>query len=152
MNLPQGAWWIDEPKVLGSRAPSESTLSRMRALGFEVLVSLLGEHETAPYDVKFAQALGLDFHHIPVDDFSAPTGEQISSFLRLIKATDGPMILHCAHGFGRTGTFAAAYWMARGFSYEAAVIRVREARPGAVETQGQLAVLKELESRLRSGG
>lgn len=152
MDLPQGAWWIDEPKVLGTRAPSEGTLSDLRARGFEVLVSLLGEREGPPYDVSFARAIGYECHHIPVDDFSAPTGEQISAFLQIAGTTDRPMILHCAHGFGRTGTFAAAYWMAMGLGFEEAVLRVRSARPGAVETPGQLASLRDLESRLKSGG
>src|SRR5262249_7565713 len=52
-------WWIDKPRVLGSRNPSDSDLERLRRDGFGVLVSLLCEKERAPrYGIARATALG----------------------------------------------------------------------------------------------
>jgi protein-tyrosine phosphatase len=56
-------------------------------------------------------------------------------------------IVHCQGGSGRTGTFAAAYWIARGRSASEAIAIVRRARPGAVETPEQEAVLEDFAKR-----
>jgi len=49
--------------------------------------------------------------------------------------------LHCRAGLGRTGTVAARVLLERGLNVQAAVDLVRQARPGAIETQVQEAYL-----------
>jgi hypothetical protein len=74
-------WWIDKPRLLGSRNPSDSDLERLRRDGFGVLVSLLCEKERAPrYDIARATALGYVRYNIPVRDFSPPTLDQLEQF------------------------------------------------------------------------
>lgn len=147
-------WWIDKPCLLGSsNLTDDADLERLRQGGFAVLVSLLKEDEQPPgYDVGHAADAGFTRHSIPVKDFYPPTVDQLEQFVGLI-ATLPPgtrTIVHCEGGTGRTGTFAAAYWVAKGLTVSEAVARVRKARPGAVETPGQEAVLREFASRHRA--
>jgi atypical dual specificity phosphatase len=142
-------WWIDDPHLLGSRNPALADLEQLRRNGFEVLISLLKEDEQSPrYDVARAAALGFRRHNIPVKDFSPPTVAQLEHFLRLIADARGAKtIVHCEGGSGRTGTFAAAYWIAKGLKVYDAIARVREARCHAVETPEQEAALREFAAK-----
>jgi atypical dual specificity phosphatase len=146
-------WWIDEPHLLGSRNPSLEDLTQLRQDGFSVLVSLLDESEQPPrYDVGRATALGFERHNIPVKDFCPPTVEQLDQFVRLLAGLPpgAKTVVHCEGGTGRTGTFAAAYWIAKGLNVCGAIARVRKARPNAVETHKQEAALKDFEAHWKS--
>lgn len=143
-------WWIDNPHLLGSRNPTVADLEQLRRDGFGVLISLLKEDEQSPrYDVGRATALGFVRHNIPVEDFSPPTVDQLEQFVRLIAElpSGGKAIVHCEGGTGRTGTFAAAYWVAKGLTVSRAIAHVRKARPHAVETPEQEAVLRDFGAR-----
>ena len=91
--------------------------------------------------------LGLKRTNLGVADFHAPSVDQLSQFVDLVEAegSRGKTLVHCQGGTGRTGTAAAAYWIAKGVPFEEAVAKVREARPGAVETEEQLAMLRAFE-------
>ena len=112
-------WWIDSPRVLGSPNPSTADLEQLRLEGFEVIISLLREQEQTPkYDVARAIELGFIKHNIPVKDFNPPTVEQLLEFIRIVEplAEGTKMVIHCQAGMGRTGTFAAAYWIGKGMA------------------------------------
>jgi atypical dual specificity phosphatase len=145
-------WWIDEPRLLGSCNPTTDDLSKLRADGVSVIVSLLDEEVQPPkYDLARVEAMGYERHNIPVPDFHPPTVEQLRQFVDLLQQLpEGEkVILHCQAGIGRTGTFAAAYWIARGLTVDDALATVRQARPFAVETTLQRAVLDEFARTLR---
>jgi len=145
-------WWIDEPTLAGGPNPTDDELTALRGRGFATIVCLLDPGEQAlNYDVGRADAAGFRRHEIPVRDFGAPTLEQIETFVRIVERSgpeDGNVLVHCQGGTGRTGTMAAAYWIARGLTAEAAIEKVRRARPKAVETEVQKLRLREFE-RLR---
>lgn len=143
-------WWIDEPHLIGSRNPSRGDLEQLRADGFAVLVSLLREDDQAPgYDVAWVSTLGFVRHNIPVKDFHPPTVDQLEQFVSLVRELPpgAKAIVHCEGGTGRTGTFAAAYWVAKGMTVANAITRVRKARRHAVETPEQEAAVKNFASR-----
>lgn len=139
-------WWIDEPLLVGTSNPSGEDLEQFRSEGFTLLVSLLSEDEQSPnYDPAAAEELGFERLNIPVKDFNPPSLDQLVSFVDLldrVKSTDR-VVVHCAGGSGRTGTFAVAYWIAKGMGPKEAVAHVRQVKPGAVETREQLNVLAE---------
>lgn len=133
-------WWIDAPHILGSENPTSTGLEKLSGEGFTILICLLDEDAQAPrYDATAARTLGFVRHTIPVKDRHAPTINQLNQFMKLLDALpeSAKTIVHCEGGIGRTGTFAAAYWVAKGMSASDAIARVRQARPGALETPEQ---------------
>lgn len=143
-------WRIDKPYLLGSSNPSDADLEKLRDDGFGVLVSLLCEQVQPPrYDITYAHALGFDRHKIPVRDFHPPKVDQLQQFVKLVGdlPAGAKAIVHCEGGSGRTGTFAAAYWVAKGLTVPDAITHVRKARHHAVETLEQEAAVKEFASR-----
>src|SRR5205085_3036220 len=83
---------------------------------------------------------GLLVLHVPVEDMEAPTQAQLDhcvSAIRRARAQGLGVAVHCAAGLGRTGSVLAAYFVAQGFTAEAAITRVRDLRPGSVETESQ---------------
>jgi atypical dual specificity phosphatase len=78
--------------------------------------------------------------HLPVEDFTPPTLAQIDRFLSEVdraKSEGVALGIHCTAGKGRTGTMLAAYLVSRGLSAEDAMAKIRELRPGSVETTAQ---------------
>jgi len=144
------AWWIDEPRLLGSCNPTTADLEKLRSEGFQMLISLLREDEQAPrYDARRLDSLGIVRHNIPVKDFHPPTPHQLATFVDLLEgqAADVKVVVHCQGGTGRTGTFAAAYWISKGLSASEAIAHIRKVRPHAVETKEQRAALEHFARR-----
>jgi len=141
-------WWIDEPLVMGSSNPSEADLRDLRAQGFAILVCLLDPKEQSPnYQEAKAINLGYRLHAIAIRDFRPPSLAQLREFVTLARGASDrtKLLVHCQGGTGRTGTMAAAYWISKGLSKEAAVSRIRQARPHAVEMPEQHRCLQEFE-------
>jgi atypical dual specificity phosphatase len=139
-------WWIDEPHLLGSCNPTTADLEELRAQGFSMIVSLLEEDLQPPkYDLARVEAIGYTRRNIAVMEFHSPDVEQLLEFVDLMRRLpEGTKaILHCQAGIGRTGTFAAAYWIAKGLTVDEALARVGAARPLAVETREQRDALDE---------
>ncbi len=139
-------WWIDEPRLLGCRNPKTSELEALGLEGFTVIVSLLQEEQQPPaYDLTRAQALGFARHNIAVKDFNPPTVSQLRQFVELIERLPKGtrVVVHCQGGSGRTGTFAAAYWITKGMVASSAISRVRKVRQHAIETEEQEAALAD---------
>ncbi len=143
-------WWIDKPRLLGSRNPTVADLEQLRRKGFGVLISLLKEQEQPPrYDPASATSLRFVRHNIPVKDFRHPTVDQLEQFVRLIAELPpgAKAVVHCEGGTGRTGTFAAAHWVTKGMTVSGAIAHVRKARHHAVETAEQEASLRDFAAK-----
>lgn len=144
------AWWIDRPWVLGSDNPTTEDLEYLRSEGFEVLISLLHEDKQPPkYDAKLAKQMGFIRYSIPVEDFHPPTVDQLLEFARISGEITHKrkMLIHCQAGMGRTGAFAAAYWIAKGMPVADAIALVRKNRINAIETLEQEEVLESFAVR-----
>ena len=134
--------WLEEGRVLACRYPRvEPALADLARRGISVLVNL---HERGHDPGRLARH-GLVEVHLPVKDFSAPSPGQIEEGVAAIAravAAGGRVAVHCGGGLGRTGTLLACYLVDRGWEAEAAIGRVRAARPGSVETAGQVAAVR----------
>jgi ADP-ribosyl-[dinitrogen reductase] hydrolase len=102
----------------------------LRALGLDVL----------PRELARA---GLWWKHLPIGDMGIPDREweqrwtrQGAAIRRALAAGDN-VVLHCWAGLGRTGTVAARLLTEFGLAPAAAIGRVRDARPGSIQTRRQ---------------
>ena len=143
--------WLFPDRLLACAYPwGPDGLAHLAERGIQVVVNL---HERGHDPARLAR-LGLTEVHVPVADFTAPTPEQLASGVQAIKHAlhDGQRVaVHCAAGLGRTGTLLACYLVSIGMEPDAAIARVRAARPGSVETAAQEAAVAEF-ARARSEG
>ncbi|MEM8632499.1 MAG: protein-tyrosine phosphatase family protein [Pseudomonadota bacterium] len=99
---------------------------------------------------KGAQSLGRDlaargigWHSLPVTDYGTPDDDVrarwpgVSTNLRKILADGGRVLVHCFGGCGRSGMAILRLMVDAGEIPEAALARLRQVRPCAVETDGQ---------------
>jgi atypical dual specificity phosphatase len=126
----------------------ESDLAFLTEQGVDSIASMT---ET-PLDPDVIGASGLEVIHLPVVDRTAPSQEQIDSFVRFVDARlEGGhrVVAHCLGGYGRTGTMLACYLVRRGMAAAEAIALVRERRPGSIEEEVQEQAVVDYEERLR---
>ncbi|HEX8036929.1 MAG TPA: dual specificity protein phosphatase family protein, partial [Ktedonobacterales bacterium] len=93
---------------------------------------------------------GMEGLHLPIDDLTSPTPEQLDLALAFIdrqRAQGRKVAVHCLMGQGRTGTVLAAYLVRGGATAEAALRELRAVCPGAVGTPEQERALHAFERR-----
>jgi hypothetical protein len=98
------------------------------------------------------QALGIDWRHLPIADFSVPAEafeqqwETHGADIRALLCSGGDVVVHCKGGLGRAGMIAARLLVELGVAPEQAIRDVRRARKGAIETPAQLALVKRTQA------
>ncbi|MFD2172724.1 cyclin-dependent kinase inhibitor 3 family protein [Rhodobacter lacus] len=130
-------------------------LEAIVAWGARALVTLVEPEELIALKVPglgaAAQARGLVWRHLPIADYSVPDalfearwaseGRALRDALR----AGQDIVVHCKGGLGRAGMIAARLMVELGTEPKAAIRAVREARPGAIETPSQLALVRRTE-------
>jgi atypical dual specificity phosphatase len=148
MSQPDHFTWIDQPKLSASAYPQAAEeLTWLRKQGIDILMSLTED----PVRRDWVDNAGLMSVHIPIEDFEAPSPEQFDLCLSVIERANESNMgvhIHCRAGAGRTGTVLAAYFIRRGLPATDAIERIRELRPGSVETPEQERALREYARRL----
>jgi atypical dual specificity phosphatase len=151
-----GGDWLIEDQLLGCAYPkTDAALGVLREQGISILINL---HER-PHDESRLAEYGLTSLELPVSDFSTPTPEQLDAGIAAIDealANGQRVAVHCGAGLGRTGTLLACYLVAQGSTAQAAIQRVREVRPGSIETGEQSEAIRAfaetIEARNEAGG
>ncbi len=139
MNWPQNSFnWMVPNELAACVHPSVSSLAlaELRRYGFGLLVNL---HER-PNGPELVDSFGARELHLPVTDSLPPTQDQLDEAIAGIDSAlaDGQrVVVHCGAGLGRTGTLIAAYFVRLGMTPEGAMERVRQLRPGSIETAEQ---------------
>jgi atypical dual specificity phosphatase len=144
---PPGFSWVDQPRIAAlARPQSPDDLGWLRRHGVQVVVSLTED----PLPRHWINDAGLLAVNVPVPDMEPPSDRQLDHLLETIRrANDSGMgvAVHCGAGLGRTGTVLAAYFVARGLPPADAVEKVRDLRPGSVETVEQERAVERFASR-----
>lgn len=139
--------WVIESGLAGSAFPGdEGAAEWLASQGIRAVVSLT---EEAP---SIASETAIEALQAPIRDFSAPTAElidQVVGFIDRQRATGHPVLVHCAAGFGRTGAVLASYLVSTGLDADAAIARIRELRPGSIETGAQVEAVKAYARKLQ---
>jgi ADP-ribosyl-[dinitrogen reductase] hydrolase len=125
----------------------DQDLSAIKAWGATALVTLIADYELEILSVENlpqkVQAIGLEWHQLPIMNRDAPYEEFedkwiISGRMLRQRLRQGErIVLHCVYGLGRSGMVAARLLVELGEQPEAAIRKVRAARPGAIETEIQ---------------
>ena len=131
MALPTSAGHAGWPHG-GGNADLERDLASLKELGVRAVVSLTRE----PLHGETLARCGLRGLHIPVEDMTAPSPEQIRRAVLYIDEHigQGGVVVHCMAGIGRTGTVLAGYLVWQGKTAQDAIEEIRVGRPGSVET------------------
>jgi atypical dual specificity phosphatase len=97
---------------------------------------------------------GLEYLHVPTEDLSAPDIEKIDTAVNFIEEkirNKEPVMVHCAAGIGRTGTILACYLIKyQKMSAKEAIEKVREERPGSIQSESQEIAISTYEKFLKT--
>lgn len=137
------------------RRDLQQDVEAIHAAGFGTVLSLLSDDELAALGAAglgaALQRAGLQWRQFPIQDFGVPGPQALPAWRKLqhellaqLRAGEG-VLVHCAAGLGRTGTMVAALLKALGDEGATAIARVRQARPGTIETAAQEAFVKAFE-------
>ena len=133
--------WVLNDELAGSQGPASlDDLSFLYHQGVRAVIRM--EERTIAADS--GTDLDLVDMFVPVPDFTPPNLDQIQRMVEFIDqqtAEQRPVVVSCYAGIGRTGTVLACYLVHRGATAVDAINRVRELRPGSVQTPEQEAAV-----------
>jgi len=150
-SLPRFFSWVVPFFLAGMSTPrSEADISALSSphLGVRHVVTLTEEE---PLPEAWFQGKTISNTHLPVTNYHAPSIEQVDYFLRLLNdPSKTPLLVHCGGGKGRAGTLLACYiavygfqppwaqdWSQPAMSAGEAIAKIRQLRPGSLETEEQ---------------
>lgn len=132
----------------------------LKRSGVDVLVSALTAHENEVLQLneedQCSEARGIEFLSFPIEDMSVPRFRE--KFHRLIETLSEhvrgrkSVAAHCYMGIGRSPTIVACVLVANGFTADAALRAIAEARgEGVPDTQEQIDWIKQFALSVRKG-
>ena len=136
--------WILHGELAGMARPDglPGDLAELRNLGVGAVVNLTRR----PWSRNVFKDAEMEYLHLPVRGFDRPSLEQVARFVEFCDDQIGRgsgVVAHCLAGRGRTGTMLACYLVHRGMEPDEAIARVREDRPGSIETSSQETAVHE---------
>ena len=112
--------------------------------GFDIVVTLIEQHEFVELGVEElgdtkTSEYGMRWIWAPINDGWIPSPDIASQLNLMIDSLEErrSMFIHCKGGLGRAGSVVAWLLTHHGFSSSDAIGKVREVRPGSIETISQ---------------
>ena len=98
--------------------PKKEEYQALKAIGINTIIDL--QEKPTKYEKTEAEALGMKYINIPMDDATYPPEASISEFLKQINdPANGVMYVHCKGGRHRTGVTGAVYRFTKyGWDYD----------------------------------
>jgi len=135
MRPPRNFSWVNNWLAASAIPDDIRQILWLKERGFEFIISL---EELDKEIESFIEEVGIKRFYFPVEDFSAPSIDDLMRITDLLLKLEGRKVLiHCYAGCGRTGTVLAAYMIRKGMSAEEAISYVRSMRPCSIETEEQ---------------
>jgi len=108
---------MDEHYYRGAQ-PKKEEYAALKALGITTIIDL--QEKPTKYEKAEAEALGLKYINIPMDDATYPPQSAIDRFLKEINdPANGTVYVHCKGGRHRTGVTGAVYRFTKyGWDYD----------------------------------
>jgi atypical dual specificity phosphatase len=152
-NKPTNFSWVIKDGLAGSGMPmTYSQFIWLIRHGIEAIVTI----REVPLPLTWFANKTIDYFHLKVEDYGAPSLIDIDATVNYVKEhiSDGkPVMVHCAAGKGRTGTILAAYFLKNfNLTAEQAIKKVRELRPGSVQSLPQEKAIEMYEEYLKKKG
>lgn len=156
----------------GKRGPSvygadwardiDADLLAIKDWGAVSLVSLMEDEEFdlfwVPHLGEAVRRAGLNWFHLPIQDGDIPDARfdklwpPAATVLTQTLSSGQKVVVHCRGGLGRTGLVSAMLLVELGEKPGEAMKRVRQSRPGAIETAGQEQYLMDYRPRIENPG
>lgn len=146
--LPLGTGILGICPIPGGAGDYTNDLAALLAWGPRLVLTMPTQAEldsTGAGDIgrDLARA-GIDWRHLAVGDYDTPGPEmarawpEASGAAHRVLADGGKVLAHCFGGCGRSGMALLRLMIEAGEAPQAALLRLRAARPCAVETPAQL--------------
>jgi atypical dual specificity phosphatase len=143
--------WVVEGKLAGCGLPvTHDEFEWLVENGIKSIVTV----REVPLPSKWFDGSDVDYMHLEVEDFGAPSLEDLDKAVGFIDdeiGKDRPVMVHCAAGKGRTGAVLAAYLVKnQNLTASQAIEKVRSMRPGSIQSVAQETAISMYEKYLKS--
>lgn len=102
---------VVDGRIYRGGQPGKDEYSELSRLGVKAVIDLRLDAKKTSKDL--AEAAGLQYILVPIEDGGTPTMDQASAFLKAVDSVNGPVYVHCAGGRHRTGSMIAVWRMSR---------------------------------------
>nr|AIF16581.1 dual specificity protein phosphatase [uncultured marine thaumarchaeote KM3_74_F07] len=141
--------WLIEKKLAGSGIPTSINEAQwVIEQGVKSIVTVREE----PLDDDWVK--DVNYLHVHSNDMGVPEFDDLVSAVDFIhrRITDNePVMVHCLAGLGRTGTLLACYLVKyQKMSADDAIQKVREERPGSIQSYPQEEIIFQFEKSIQS--
>jgi protein tyrosine/serine phosphatase len=127
-------WYQVDQLVYRSEQPDAEAMAEVEKFGIRRVLTLREYHD----DEDETKASGLQIFRIPMNAAKIETKDVVQA-LKIIKASDEPILVHCWHGSDRTGTVIAMYRIVeQGWSKEAAIDELKNGGYGYHSIYGNI--------------
>jgi atypical dual specificity phosphatase len=145
---PDNFSWIIEEKLAGSAIPtSKEEVDWVKQEGVKSIVTIREE----PLEDEWIK--DINYLHVNSNDMGVPEFNDLVfaiDFIRRRIEENKPVMVHCLAGLGRTGTLLACYLIKyENMSADDAVQKVREERPGSIQSFSQEEIIHKFQIFVR---